>query len=495
MANRPRRLDEIDKAFGESMKAKEAIKAAEASVSEEPSRSEVPETPKTVLPVQDGFKPISAQGAVEDISAVADEFIMRFGTPERAAATTRLRENETMRAKVIPTKSATRSGTATGTKASPVDKSEKTRGISSEAATPVAPPISRVTPLMDDYQRVMNDEDDDSFFSQAKRGKKTSKVRTKKKPALITKKTAPTDPIYEETDDSFDVPVVSFEVPEEFRGIEEASSGDTAETVADEVPVVEYESTEAGYSLSDESLSAVADDASEYGDYDDILSRYDDAEEVVEVDGEDEDEYYVESRASGKGHKAGKILLSIALIFTMLTACGVGAARLLLGVNTGKIIAEKYSIFTCDKDYPFLELKAGDLIITEDGYPMENKNVVYADSETDDFAFGKYIASSKGNDGKIYCAVKSGEYDENIDVARESIRGVIKSNIPAVGNFVSAVSNYYIVIIALLLCIAVLLLLIIIFGFSSGGKREAYVDSGEDEEDEEADNDYSLSDE
>ncbi len=498
MANRPRRLDEIDKAFGESLKAKEAIKAGGASVSEESSRPEAVQTPEIAAPVKDGFKPISPQGAVEDISAVADEFIMRFGTPERAAATTRLRENETMRAKVIPTKPVTRSTGATAPKASPAAKAEKADTPSPKAEAPSAPPISRVTPLMDEYQRVMNDEDDDTSLSDLRRSKKSSRIKTKKKTSPVVKKSAPAEPAPEETDDSFDVPVVSFEVPEEFRGIEEVASGDTAETVTDEIPVVKYESAESGYSLSNDTLSDeaddVSDDVSESDDYEDILSRYDDAEEVVEVDDDYEDEeHYVKTGSSGKGHKLLRALLSLAMVFTMLTACGIGAAKLLLGVNTGKIIGEKYSIFTCDENYPFLELNSGDLVVTENIYPLENKNVVYYDNEIRSFVFAKYITAQEIG-RETYHRLKTGEYDENVSVTVDQIKGVFKTTIPSVGDFVSVITDYYVIIIALLVCIAVLLLLIVIFGFSSGDKSKAYTNEYEDDDEEDdEDDDFSLS--
>ncbi len=483
---RPKKLDEINSVFGESVKAQEAIKQVSSGVSDEKLRPEGGAA--SAEAVEDGFRPVPTQAAVEDISAVADEFIMRFGTPERAAATVRLHESEAMKAKVIPT--------GTPVKAKPVtpvagETPEAEReAVPTEKQAPVAPPkatsapvISRVSPLMEDYQRVMNDEDDDGPTFRIRKKEKKGKKKKGRAARIYEEETAlePTEETETLTDEAIEdeVPVVHFEVPEEFRdyvdtpaeeAVEETAHDDyeiVSEEICEEEAPAEADTVEApaeAVEYTDDEEEALPED--DY-DYEDILSRYDDEEEIAEIE-ENKDIFSNGTKTSGKGRKVARVMLSVFLVLTMLAACGVGAAKLILGVDTCTLVADRYYLFTSDADYPFVGIEKGDLVVTENIFPSEDECFVYADSDSETFVFAKQKGTYVNYTGDvIYVAEIEGQRNT---VYRDDTKGVIVKTVPVIGEFISVLSDYYIIVIVMLLCLAVILLLIVIFGLS--GKHE-----------------------
>lgn len=463
---RPRRLDEINDVYGKSLQAKRAIRESSDMLTDD----EAAVSPDSVAAdaVQEDAPALTDEIPFDtDISGIASDFILRFGTPERAAATAKLQEDEAQRArarassqsikaKVKPVSPDTAKPAITQASAAQSDSSAEEKPAEAVQETVAPPPSIRKlssdkTELLEDYMRVMNDEDDEGPVFR--RRKKDKKRKGKKGTTEITEDSAETQ-VAEDTssqqDDTADLPL-SFE-DEDTIVSDNAAAEDTAANEA-------------------------ADNAEQIPDEAD--SDVQDTEDVKEKEEKEEKK----EKKPAKKHTGAKVLLSFLLVILMVIATAVGAVKLFLAPDTGTLVADKFYIFTSDADHSFADVAKGDLVITQKILPELNDNFVYADKNTQSFVFAKHQSTILGLDGDVLYVAES--ENARVTVLRDDVKGIFYKIIPNLGTVFAIVGEYYIILLSALLILCLVIILILSLAFKN--KADGYTD--EDGEDIEVDSD------
>lgn len=520
---KPRKLQELNSMYDKSLEAGRSIKqGSQIAEAESPSVSEVPVAEKetVVTPSQTVASATYEIDPNADISDIANDFILRFGTPERVAATTRLQENETIKAKVKPVSSGPAIKTAVAT-----SKPKQTATPQGETPAPKEPKVRKVTSyraeLMEDYMKVMNDEDDDapSFFKSRRTKKDKKKKHLKAEGETLQQEVQQTEPKTEVSAESSDTnaqaaptETVSSETEADIsfaefsESIVETAFGeertDTAEVATEqtetetqqqeEPPAQDTEEINHQEELAeepeqeetaDENASDEVFSSTDYEDID-IVSHSKPRKEPAE-----------KKKVAVKRHILAKVLLSLLLVLCVTLAVGVGALKLVVGVDTGLTFAESYYVFTADKDCTIAGIKSGDLIIAENFPPEKGNTFVYVDTETQSFGFAKY---SETVINEVSDVLITAETDDNrIAVFRDDIKGVVLKTVPQIGKFVAIACNYYILIISVLLALALAIVFILALAFKTKYEDDVVIEySGEEEfdfdDDEDDDDDLSL---
>ncbi len=519
---KPRKLDELNSMYDKSLEAGRSIKQgsqiADASGQDTAPVIEKETAATDVSPSQSVASATYEIDPNSDISDIANDFILRFGTPERVAATTRLQENETIKAKVKPVSSGPAIKTAVAT--SRPGKKAITEGSSVEQPEPkVRKVTSYRAELMEDYMKVMNDEDDDtpSFFKGRKAKKDKKKKHHKAESEALGEEVQETsaeqadeatetasaetrsdisfaelsDSIVESAfgEESSENAELTPEQTENEAGQEEEPPAEQAEEAAEEQPSAEQpaqeetdeaetEETETEEGEEEESIDIFS--SSNYEDID-IVSHSKERKEEPKT-----------KRVAVKRHILAKTLLSLLLVLCVVLAAAVGALKLVIGVDTGLPFAENYYVFTSDKDYNISSIKANDLVIAENFPPEKGNTFAYIDTDSQSFSFAKYSDTIINDVSDVLITAETD--DSRIAVFRDDIRGVVIKTIPQVGKFVALACNYYIVIISVLLALALAVIFILALAFKTKYEDEVVIEySGEEELDlDDSDDDLSL---
>lgn len=422
---RPKSLDELNSIFDKTMAAEKAIKKGSSLLEKE----------------EDSFSSFSAQLTEEKETASVDEektseeitdsvndFIARFTVQS---------EKEQVRAKPQMTVLS----------AEAVKKEyEIEKDIFSEEDTSVkeAEKPSR-DELMDEYMKIMSDEDD-----EAPEKKKLSRKEKKK---LRKKDKAPqTDKAPEESEKVEEIP---------FESMDEAVYSEP-EAPADEEQA-QQENVQQENVQQDES-----------GDFD-FPEDY--TPEWIKEEEEDDEE---EEAAPAKT-KVGRNLLKVFLSLILIAVISVGALatvfKTVVSVNTGKLVADKYYVFTTYKDYSDISLPEGELVVTEKKYAEDGEVFAYVDYANKSFEFGRRIDSITKEDGEVlYVTEKDGG---RTLVSRDDCKGVVYLTYSGRGAAVSFLTDNYIIVIAAAAVISLIIVLLFVLVLRTK-KEEKY--SKENEE-------------
>lgn len=494
---RPKKLDEINEVYGKSLEAQKTIRQSSDMLGVEPADVSVKVSADTDASdtsfLADDI-PFDA-----DISDIANDFILRFGTPERAAATTRLQEDEAQRAiarassqsikaKVKPVAADTARPAIHQSSADAESPAESKKSDDSAKSIATTPPIvrkvsSEKTELMEDYMRVMSDEDDEGpLFRRRKKDKKRKAKKTHQE--IIPDDSG-------EVDSSADTALTA----------EDTGTALSVDTPADE-PVVLTDEDSADIAAADTDESNDTDESKDVADTadsadvsdseaeiaaEDIASDTDADTQSTDGDNSSEEEAPLqhssrEKKKTAKSHTAAKVLLSLLLAVLVVLAGAVGAVKLILAPDTGTLVADKYYLFTSDADHSFVDVSKGDLVITEKVLPQINDSFVYADKNTQSFVFAKLYSSILDLDGDVLYIAESD--DSRATVMRDDAKGIFYKIVPGVGTALSIVGEYYIIIISALLILCLVIILILSFAF----KKKSY-DEIEGDDDIEIDTD------
>ena len=205
-----------------------------------------------------------------------------------------------------------------------------------------------------------------------------------------------------------------------------------------------------------------------------------------------------------KGSVVSKILLCLALVFLIVCTGLVTVLGNIVAVDTGKLISDKYRVFTAEHDYALSGVNAGDLVITEDydSYAAEGDSFVYVNHEAQKFMIGKHSGSTYNLVGDVLFIAEN-EAGRVLVLAEDTLGAIIKTY-KGIGAVVSPVSDNYIIIDAVLLVlILIVLLCLIVPKLKKSGKDDTEPSYEEDsspyseaqEYPEEADNDEASPDE
>ncbi len=189
-------------------------------------------------------------------------------------------------------------------------------------------------------------------------------------------------------------------------------------------------------------------------------------EEPANEAAQDEDFSFNEAKKPSpkkkKGSVVSKILLCLALVFLVVCTGLVTVLGNIVAVDTGKLISDKYRVFTAEHDYALSGVNAGDLVITEDydSYAAEGDSFVYVNHEAQKFMIGKHSGSTYNLVGDVLFIAEN-EAGRVLVLAEDTLGAIIKTY-KGIGAVVSPVSDNYIIIDAVLLVLILIVLLCLI---------------------------------
>lgn len=185
------------------------------------------------------------------------------------------------------------------------------------------------------------------------------------------------------------------------------------------------------------------------------------SEETSVSDIEEENEI----TGANKPPKAKVALMAIVLVMLILTSA-VGAVKAFSGINTNKLTAGKYRIFTSSADYNALGIGKGDLVIVEHK-AVNNGDIVAYEKSANSFDFTKFD-SPLNND----CSVSDNGNGQKGVIYNNSIRGVFYTSIPFVGTIASFIISDFTILVAVLCAIILVLSAVLIFSFKNKDNTE-----------------------
>lgn len=423
---RPKSLDELNSIFDKTMAAEKAIKKGSSLLEKgEDSFSSF----SAQLTEEKETASVDEEKTSEEITDSVNDFIARFTVQS---------EKEQVRAKPQMTVLS----------AEAVKKEyEIENDIFSEEDTSVkeAEKPSR-DELMDEYMKIMSDEDD-----EAPEKKKLSRKEKKK---LRKKDKAPQ----------------AEEVPQEPEKVEEIPFESMDEAVYSEPEAPADEEQAQQENVQQENVQQ-----DESGDFD-FPENY--TPEWIKDEEEKETE---ESEVTAEKPKVGKKLLKVFLSLILVAVISVGALatvfKTVVSVNTGKLVADKYYVFTTYKDYSDISLPEGELVVTEKKYAEDGEVFAYVDYANKSFEFGRRIDSITKEDGEVlYVTEKDGG---RTLVSRDDCKGVVYLTYSGRGAAVSFLTDNYIIVIAAAAVISLIIVLLFVLVLRTK-KEEKY--SKENEE-------------
>ena len=209
----------------------------------------------------------------------------------------------------------------------------------------------------------------------------------------------------------------------------------------------------------DEAESYEQESYDEYPEYEEQSAFIDDTEEIKP--------------------KKGRGFLRFLMIFIsavcILLAGATIAVTSLADVNSGKLISDRYRIFSVSENLDTIGLSKGDLVITENAYAHIDSLYVYSDENSDAFNFGKVTANTTTVSGDYFYVTESGNGTKLVN--RDNSMGVIIATYAGIGSVLSIVCEYYIFIVGALLILAVAMIICLII--ISRKKSDSYAEEVE----------------
>lgn len=331
--------------------------------------------------------------------------------------------------------------------------------------------------LFDEYMKIMSDEDDD-FPAERKLSRKEKKKLRKKEKAerkntqevAEEKEPSPAEePVAEES--VSEEPVKDEDIPFE----EEAEEETPEEAVTEEeVPEEEYtaEETEQDFSEESDEFHFPENYTPEW------IKENESAEESENDDGEKLKPDY--------GKIFFRVILSLVLVAVISTGALATLLKTVVAPNTGKLVADKYYVFTTYKDYTDIGIAKDTLIITEKKYAAEGEFFVYVDYANKTFELGKRTDSITKEDGEVlYVTEKDGG---RTLVSRDDCKGVIHLTYANKGKAISFLTDNYIIIVAAAAVIS--LVIVLLFALVLRNRKDEEFEEFEEDFSEDGEEDF-----
>ncbi|MCM1364479.1 MAG: hypothetical protein NC215_05815 [Ruminococcus sp.] len=421
--------------YDKTLSAEQAIKKgttklqAESgvTVTDEPvSQVQMPDIPE----VPDIITDTSATREIEDLSFAVDDFIRHFsGEPAKPAA---------------PSQPAAPSYPRTPTRPQP-QHTPNAQKIQKELQASVITEEGDLSGLMNDYIKIMNDEDDEPKFPR--RGSRHKK-KSRKKGGIFTEESTP----------------VSNDSEEEVINIEPTVSAPVEEPLPEPTPVTEHQ-TEPQLSQDNETP--------DYGDYTPARVVYEEEQpEIVDDSADDEnltaifdkideeDEYEEEKAHSSAGRIAIRTILSIVFVICFIATAAIASLTLVFNVNSGEKALGDYYFFTAAYDYEDVNVASGDLVICKSAPLIDGNSAAYLYQDTVDspqmVSFGiKNGGIPPEDDGTVSYLIG------NRQVNRTDVLGRIYKTVPHAGEIIDIILGHYVIYIAALALLTIILFILI----------------------------------
>lgn len=457
---RPKNLDELNNMFDKTMAAERAIKKGTSLVEKTSENATLNNITEDIERIAEEVK--QSMGISEEIN----DFIAKFSyeKPEEEKAEEKPKPQMTVLV--------------------PEQKPEKTSfelfedTDEAEASVEEAPKADR-SDLMDEYMRIMNDEEDDEVPHKklSRKEKKKLKMMEKREAEKAAKQEENTQPVPESYEEPVSEPVQN-EEPESFYDIADEKADDNIQPSYDfgmndeeEFKAPEYValSTEA-----DQAQSPLANDSADNDfefpqDYTPAWMKEEKDDEPVKPKKEKK-----EKQTSNNVLVKGFLCLLLALLVFVGTTATV--FKTLIPVNTGKAANDTFYFFTAYKDYADLEISKGDLIITEKRYTQDGDVFAYIDYSNKTFEFGRRNDSITNDDGVVLLVTEN--QGSRTLVSRDDCKGVIYAVYPTVGTFISILSDNFIIIIAAVAVSALIIILTLVLAFRNKDKDKKVKSKG-----------------
>ncbi len=434
---RPKSLDELNNIFDKTMAAEKAIKKGSSLLEKG----------------EDGFSSFSEQVGdelsqdlsseekqSEEITDSVSDFIAKFTVQT---------QTEPVKAKpqmTVITPEPVRKEYEIGSD----DSAAETESAAAEAEK------SSRDELFDEYMKIMSDEDDDPPAEKKLSRKEKKRLKKKEKAeSKISEEHLPEESVSEEE------PVKDENIPFE----------EVAEEALAEEPVIE---------------EAEQDFSAEEKDDFDFPENYT-PEWLKENESSDNSHKEEDEKAKiNFGKTVLKIILSLVLIAVISTGTFATLLKTVVAPNTGKLVADKYYVFTTYRDYTDMGIAKDALIITEKKYAGQDEFFVYVDYANKTFELGKRTDSITKEDGEVlYVTEKDGG---RTLVSRDDCKGVVYLTYESRGRIVSFLTDNYIIIVAAAAVIS--LVIILLFALVLRNRKDDEYEDFEEELSEEEEEDF-----
>lgn len=310
--------------------------------------------------------------------------------------------------------------------------------------------------LMDEYIRIMTDEDDDVPEKKLSR-KEKKKLKKKEKQAAMKAESAEAETEAEE--------VVTEENEVPFA----------PELQKESVEIPEYTIV-----YSEEEDTVTSEENTGKDDFD-FPENY--TPEWMEEEKKEETKEPIKKEKKTK-HTALKALLGIVLVLLIALGGFATVLKTVLFVNTGKAFNDNYYLFTAEKDYANLNVSEDDLVITEKRYAEDGDIFVYIDYSERTFEFGKRSYGITNDDGEVLIVTEK-EGSRTL-VSRDDSKGVVYRIYPELGKYISFLTDNYIVVIAAVAVSAFVIILVLALVLRN--KKESKSEDREEENEESDEN-------
>ena len=516
---RPKSLEELNNMYDKKLAAESAMRnqlKADKAEKTEP----VDTTPPAYEPYTYDSSKHSKQTEepVADISGAVNEFIRTFGQPEeKKPAAQPVQPVHPVQTRVTSKKipsGAPAKPTASAKKkkpVTPVKKQERTVLVRNDERSD----------LMDDYKKIMMDEDEDNLSLKERLAMKKKSKAEKKEADKAAKKahkksaeekknvqpeaadTAPEKQSELHTDEQAEDNIVinSDEISAVAESFINEHIGETVAekeelTEQEELPAKEQEDeeyqSEADDELLDEDEIEFIDSQEESDSQEDYPEHQEEYEQPEDEQQDDSDSYGYDVAASKKSRNRGRagrvISMMLLILMLLLTAC-TGALKYVVNIDTGKAFMDKYYVFTAKERLLYAGISVGDLVISEKKPVGNDDAFVYFDNSS--FRFARPSGVSSANS---YVIIAEND-NEQVLASSENVRGVVKYNIPEIGRILGLVSSNFMVVFIAMAGICLLLIIITAILFAKARKRQLEAEEAypiDDEYDDE-DTDYSDS--
>lgn len=444
---RPKSLDELNNIYDKTMAAEKAIRKGTSLLEKsEESIKTTAQTAEETQPVTDEVR------QSQELSDAVSEFIAKYSQDTASAA---------KKEDIIKPKPQMTIITQEPPKAERVPEYAEEK---KEAVTEAAPSEreSVKSDLMDEYIRIMTDEDDD--LPQKKLSRKEKK-KLKKKEKLQAAKSAEEETQQAEATDEQEKDTLSEDI-----------SAQETEQETFEVP--EYKVV---YSDEDEPLTEEKNEeevsAEEKDDFD-FPENY--TPEWIEQDKEAEKVKEPAKKDKKSKHTALKAFLGIILAVLIIIGALTTAFKTVVAVNTGKAVGDNYYVFTAYRDYEELSIAEGDLVITEKSYAEDGDVFAYIDYSEKTFEFGKRSDSITSDDGEVLLVTEKD--GSRTLVSRDDCKGTVYMTYPTVGKYIGLVTDNFIVVIAATSISALVIVLILALALRSKPEKKRKSEEANSEE-------------
>lgn len=435
---RPKSLEELNSRYDQVISADKAIKKGVSGIREsESAQKESAAESVESFEAESLVKKASGAKNVEDISGAVDDFIRHLNSEYAVQP----RRQEPVRQEPVRPQTPPQSRPVFHREEA-VAPAAPTRTAKPESSAVPEPTSGERSDLLDDYMKVMTDqyEDEDDFAGTSSAGgylKRKGRKRRKDKSAPPTEPQQPQAPAVKE--EPAPLPDVDYNDADYMAK--------TAEVLPQnaEFPEPDFVEPEAGKNGEEPAESL-----------DEAFDR---------LDSRTTREKSRKKTKGGKGRVVLRTILSLMLVAVISVTAAVASLVLVLKVNTGTLVFDRYYFVTTTADFEEAHLKAGDLVICEVNDSIEdNRFVLCVDRSAGSFFFGKKNGGMVDAQGNIMYLI------DGQNIYKDSVLGSVKRSFGHVGAVIDLIFRYYIPVLAALLVAAIGLILIVAIALRNKNK-------------------------